>query len=196
MFFKILSFILYFSGIIITYIFSPYVFLWIILSIIISILYNNKTISSKNKPPIDTIFHFLGCFCFSNAGGLWDGNSLIEVLIISISFSFLFTGGYWNHLLLDKERDKSMGLRTLTLRIAPKIIKFGSIFMICLGDIILAFYLGRFFSIFWFVSGVVIFTTFFSGLKVKDPKSYRKMYRKIHLLFSILIFIYFSGFFT
>lgn len=130
------------------------------------------------------------------AGGVWDGNSIRAVFIISISFSFLFTGGYWNHLLLDKERDKSMGMKTLALRIAPKIIRFGSIFMICLGDMILAFYLGRQFSIFWFVSGFVFLITFFSGFIINDPKNYRKFYRKIHLFFAILIFIYFSGFFS
>lgn len=91
-----------------SYNFSKKSFFCISLSVLISILYNNKKISSFKFAPMDTILHFLGAFFFTLAGGLWENNFFGKLFCVALGISFLFTGGYWNHLLIDKEKDFSI----------------------------------------------------------------------------------------
>ncbi len=185
---------LYFSGALLTFIFSKSSLIWILLSIIFAILYNNNKINPKKRPPLDSILHLLGPFSFTIGGSLWDGGSLKKVLPFGVVFSFLFTAGYWNHLYLDKKRDEEMGIKTMAHILNPKTLRVGTLIFFSLADLLLSFLLYKELWILSIIAAFVFLTTFFSGLIIKNPKKYRKIYRTAHLFLLIIIFFYFTGF--
>ncbi len=185
---------LYFSGALLTFIFSKNSLPWVLLSILFAILYNNNKINPKKRPPLDSILHLIGSFSFTIAGCLWEGRSLKEVFPLGIALSFLFTGGYWNHLYLDKKRDEEIGIKTMAHKLNPKILRAGTIVFLSIGDLFFVFLLYKELRVLSLIAGIVFLATLFSGLIIKNPKKYRKIYRTIHSFLLLIIFFYFTGF--
>lgn len=184
-------FFLYFISVIIAFLFSSKAFPWILLSVFIAVLYNSNSISPQNRPPLDSIFHLTGSLSFSIAGGVWNGISIVNVFPFGLVFSLWFTGGYWNHLLLDKEKDFSAGRRTLAHRIKPEFLRFGAVFFMGTGDLLMVIFLKKESFLFSILFLFVFLLIIISGLKIADPRIFRKIYRLIHFIAGIVLFFYF-----
>ncbi|MEJ5165508.1 MAG: UbiA family prenyltransferase [Thermoanaerobaculia bacterium] len=194
-FLKILRIILYTLGIFLAFIFSKNSFPWVLSSIFLSIIYNNHKLSLQQRPPLDSILHFSGSFVFTISGGVWDGSEFSSVFPYALSLSLLFTGGYWNHLLLDKEKDMALGRKTMAHKIKNEIIKGGSIIFISSGDLFLGFFLGKKSFIFLLTFSIAAFFIIFFGLINKNPVFFRKTYRTIHFFLGLILILLFGVFF-
>lgn len=188
---KILRIFFYFGGIFFSIIFSKNAFFWVVLSVFLAFLYNNHKISVHKYAPLDSLLHFLGGITFTATGGFWEGDYFLKIIPFGIAFGLIFTGGYWNHLLLDKERDKEMGKLTLAHKMSFKKIKIFSIVLIFLGDLLMGYLLSFEFIFFAFIFGIGAFLLFFFGLKIKSEKKFRSFYRILHLFLALFLLIFF-----
>jgi len=189
--FKIARFILYLSSLSISLIFAPKAFFWVFLSLAIAILYNNNKIFLQIKPFLDLIFHILGAWAFTVAGGSWHKLSNLTPHIFGIAFGFWLAGGYLNHILEDKEKDEKIGKKTFAHLFEGKKIRIGTLIFFLLGDILIFFiFFGKNNKISFFVLAI-IFITILISLKIKNPKSFKISYRIIYSLLTILILLNF-----
>lgn len=188
---KILRIIFYSTGAFFTFIFSKSSFPWIFISVFLSIIYNNHKISVQKYAPLDSLLHFLGGIVFTISGGVWEGGNVFDVLPFAISMGLIFTGGYFNHLLIDRERDERTRKFTLAHILSFKKIRSLSLIFIAAGDILMGYFLSlsKIFFIYIFIIGAIII--FYSGIKIKDPRKFRNIYRLLHLFFALFIILKF-----
>ncbi|HPR64575.1 MAG TPA: hypothetical protein PK014_10170 [Thermoanaerobaculia bacterium] len=143
-------------------------------------LYNDHRVSAKAHPPLGLICHFLGGFSFFLYGGFWDGLILPPITLPGLALSAICSGGYLNHLDLDRDRDFHQGISTLAHRFSKKVLAWMACSFIVAGDGLLAF---------WFfpqrigMSWIMVATGVFvlaARILLVSPRSFRTLYRAIH----------------
>lgn len=184
---KFLRLFFYLSGIIFVTIFSKDSAIWIFFLVFFSILYNSSKVCIQKYPPFDSLMHFYGGIVFTIFGGIWEGGEFLNVVPIGISLGLIFTGGYLNHLLMDRERDEKMGKLTLAHILSSEKMRVFSLTLIISGDILMGYLISSTLILFAFLFLFIALVIFYSGLKIKDPKQFRIIYRLLHLVLGFFI---------
>lgn len=145
----------------------------LVLTVITIFLYNHHTLQGKNHPPLDLLCHLSGACFFTLVLLPWEKANFF----FAIGVSLIFTGGYMNHLLKDKDKDRWMGYHTLAHRLFPKFIRFLTLLCFTAGFFLLAKLQG--FSFFtWACLGFL----WIFGWVFPSPSRFRLSYHLIILL--------------
>jgi len=151
-------------------------------------IYNSRHLLVKTRPPIDFCCHFLGAFIFYLYGCTWQGRPEEVLVLPGLGMAALFSGGYINHLLVDRVRDAGLGIKTLAHRLNPENVQYLAGSIIVAGDIILGVFFCKenlFRSVIFFTLGSSLVIMLFF---VRDARAFRRFYRFLHIVGLTLIF--------
>jgi 4-hydroxybenzoate polyprenyltransferase len=104
------------TPLLITYLFKPEIFYFIVLLVVWAAAYSIPPLRLKGRPGIDVIWHFFGFFFIILWGSLFAGSLQLLTWLFAISVGmFSCIGQLWNHF-VDYAFDKESGTRTFAVR--------------------------------------------------------------------------------
>ncbi|MBN2383578.1 hypothetical protein JXQ70_11920 [bacterium] len=159
---------------------------WAMIVFILIRLYNSRHFVVKMRPPLDFLCHYFGAFVFYMYGVSWQGHSP-GLVLPGLGLAALFSGGYLNHLLVDRLRDAELGLVTLVHRFKENTVHYLAGGVIVAGDLCLSIFYAPTDVLWFLVFALLALSIVIMIFVLKNARAFRRYYRLLHIMGASII---------